>query len=54
MYSASARHLKLLSLAQDRRPGEERVATAMIEVQMAVHDHLDVVQRHADAAKRFL
>ena len=45
---------KLSSLAQDRRPGEEWVATAVIEVQMAVHHHVDVCQLHADAVERFL
>ena len=49
----SSCHREFFPLTHDRATSQHRVAAAMIEVQMAVHHQLDLVQRNADGAKRF-
>jgi hypothetical protein len=40
------------TLTHDLRTSQHWIATAVIEMQMTVHHHLDLVQRNADGAKR--
>ncbi len=46
--------IELDLLREDRRVREPRVPSAVVEVQVAVHDHLDVVRGHAGRGERLV